>query len=426
MPLGLYLYKTLTFLIAPFLGAFFHRRAKAGKEDATRIHERFVRDVPARPEGHLIWFHAASVGESQLVLEVARRLIDQSQGPPAFLFTCQTQTAAAMVRDALAEDERLSRATTLHQMAPVDAPGNAKRFVAHWRPDAAIFAEGEIWPNLLLALSQQQTPVALINARMTEKSILGWMRWARTAERIFGTFSILIAADLQTKTGLEELSKQEVLNPGNLKSALPSPGVNEDELQTLTDIIGDKDVLLAASTHPGEEALIIDAAMQMSPRPIIIIAPRHPERGDEVDALLSCTKLAIARRSEDGVVSAETDVLLADTIGEMGLWYRLADAVYLGGGHTPGIGGHNPLEALRLGKPVMTGPSLFNFSDLSKRLLQHEGFSIIEDGEALIAAYPPKPVSISMLDMLESDALGPISKTMTAITPLLPVQESNS
>ncbi|MEL6725625.1 MAG: glycosyltransferase N-terminal domain-containing protein [Pseudomonadota bacterium] len=426
MPLGLYLYKTLTFMIAPFLGAFFRRRASHGKEDATRIHERFVRDAPERPEGELIWFHAASVGESQLLLEVARRIIDRGPTSATFLFTCQTQTAAAWVGEALLQDERLGKANTIHQMAPVDTPSNAERFIAHWRPDAAVFAEGEIWPNLLLALARRKTPAALINARMTEKTILGWMRWPKMAARVFGTFQILIAADLQTKTGLEALSQRDVLNPGNLKSALPSPAVDEVEFRAVSQVIGERATLLAASTHPGEEALIIDAVIQMSPRPFLIIAPRHPERGDEVDALLSCTKLAIARRSEDDLVTAQTDVLLADTIGEMGLWYRLADAVYLGGGHTPGIGGHNPLEALRLGKPILTGPSLFNFSDLSKRLVQHEGFTIVEDGEALLGAYPPAQVSKSMLEMLESDALGPISKTMSALTPLLPSIEPQS
>ena len=146
---------------------------------------------------------------------------------------------------------------------------------------------------------------------------------------------------------------------------------------------------------------------------------RHPERGDEVDALLSCTKYAIARRSEGDQITPTTNILLADTMGEMGLWYRLADTVYLGGGHAPGVGGHNPLEALRLEKPILTGPSLFNFKDLTERLTEHQGFSIIEDAEGLAEGFPAAPVSAELSAILEADAMGPMAKTLELLEPLL-------
>ncbi|MEO1304706.1 MAG: glycosyltransferase N-terminal domain-containing protein [Pseudomonadota bacterium] len=419
MPLGLYLYKVMTFLIAPFLGAFFCRRARAGKEDGTRLNERFARNLQPRPAGDLIWFHAASVGESQLLLEMARRLIARGIKTPTFLFTCQTQTAASLVQSALRAEPAFAGQTALQQMAAIDTHGATRRFLDHWKPNIAIFAEGEVWPNTLLSLQDKDIPTVLLNARMTEKSTLGWMRWPKTSARVFGTYDLIIAADLQTKTGLEALSGKPVSCPGNLKSALPAPNVDESKLETMWSQIGTRPILLAASTHAGEEALIIDSLSRLEPEPFLIIAPRHPERGDEVDALLSCTKLAISRRSADDPVTETTDVLLADTMGEMGLWYRLADAVYLGGGHAPGVGGHNPLEALRLGKPVLSGPSVFNFSDLSKRLLQHEGFTLVEDAQDLIATYPPAPVSKDMMDMLDSDAIGPISVTLEQLDPIL-------
>ncbi|MEL7540102.1 MAG: glycosyltransferase N-terminal domain-containing protein [Pseudomonadota bacterium] len=419
MPFGLFLYKTMTTLIAPFLGALFRRRARSGKEDAARISERFARDLPDRPDGALIWLHAASVGESQVQLELARRLIATKDATAAFLFTCQTQTAARLIRDAFATDEHLQTRKCLQQMAPVDTVNSARRFLDHWRPSMAIIAEGEIWPNLLLQLDAREIPSALINARMTEKSILGWLRWRKTARRVFASFDLLVAADMQTKTGLTELSDKPVICPGNLKSALPAPSVNEDELTGLGQSIGGRSTLLAASTHAGEEAIVIDAWMKMDPRPFLIIAPRHPDRGDEVDALLSMTRAAISRRSEGDALTADTEVLLADTIGEMGLWYRLSDTVYLGGGHAPGVGGHNPLEALQLGKPVLTGPSIFNFRDLSKRLLPLQGFSIIHDVDELVAAYPALPVSAEMMTTLKADSLGPMSSTLEALEPLL-------
>lgn len=419
MPLGLFLYKSLTSLITPFLGVIFRRRAKAGKEDAARIAERFVKNHPARPHKPLIWFHAASVGESQILLELARRLLSADLEDVTLLFTCQTQTASNMVANAISSETLFQSSTCLQLMAPIDEQKIVRRFLDHWKPSVAIFAEGEIWPNILLGLDARNVPSVLINARMTEKSIRGWMRWRKTARQIFRTFDLQIAADVQTKTGLSELSGKTVTCPGNLKSALPAPTVDETEFATLKQEIGDRAVLLAASTHAGEEALVIDAWMNMYPRPFLIIAPRHPNRGDDVDALLSMTKAAISRRSEHDSVSGTTDILLADTMGEMGLWYRLADCVYLGGGHAPGVGGHNPLEALQLGKPVLTGPSLFNFRDLSERLLPLQGFSIVHGAEELTSSYPALPVSAEMTEMLKSDALGPMSATLDALAPIL-------
>lgn len=419
MTLGLFLYRLLSTLMTPFLGVFFRRRVKAGKEAEGRFNERIAKRLPARPNGRLIWLHAASVGESQLLLELTRRLAPDTAKDTAFLFTCQTQTAANLVAAAIRDDTALTGIRAIQQMAVFDSPGGSRRFLDHWQPTLAVFAEGEIWPNLLLGLKARNIPAALINARMTESSLKGWMRWPKTAHAVFGAFDQLVSADLQTKTGLEELSGLSVLNPGNLKSALPAPTVNDAELTALRLAIGERRILLAASTHAGEEALALDAFMKLTPDDFMIIAPRHPERGDEIDGLLSCTRFGISRRSEGDPVTEDTQILLADTMGEMGLWYRLADAVYLGGGHAPGVGGHNPLEALRLNKPVITGPSLFNFNDLSERLKPHQGFSIVEDADALAAALPLAPVSQDLHDMLEADALGPMSKTLEQLNPLL-------
>lgn len=418
MTLGLYLYKTLTVLLTPFLGVFFRSRVKSGKEAPDRLNERRAIRLPARPDGKLIWLHAASVGESQLLLELVRRFSRDGLRDVTVLMTCQTQTAANLIAGAFNTDPDLECIHGIQQMAPFDSHKGAQRFVSHWKPDLAIFSEGEIWPNLLLRLHAEMVPSALINARMTENSIKGWMRWRKTARRVFNCFDIMIAADVQTKTGLEALSESNVDNPGNLKSALPAPAFDESKLSELQTAIGARKVLLAASTHAGEEALVLDAYMRLPADTFLILAPRHPERGDEVDALLSCTKYAISRRSEGNNVTPVTDILLADTMGEMGLWYRLADTVYLGGGHAPGVGGHNPLEALRLGKPILTGPSLFNFKDLTARLVPHQGFAIVDDAEALAEAFPAPRVSAELAEVLEADALGPMAKTLELLLPL--------
>jgi len=419
MPLGLFLYKSFTRLITPFLGVIFRRRAQSGKEDLARIPERFAESPPPRPDKELIWFHAASVGESQVLLELSRRLLNAGLSDVTLLFTCQTQTAAHLVEKAISAEPLFKAETCLQLMAPIDQTKTVSLFLDHWAPSLAIFAEGEIWPNTLLELNARNVPSVLLNARMTEKTIRGWMRWRKTASRIFKTFDLQIAADIQTKTGLIELSGKPVTCPGNLKSALPAPAVDQQALAALKDQIGDRPTLLAASTHAGEEALMIDAWMMMDPRPFLIIAPRHPTRGNDVDTLLSMTRTAIARRSEGDPVTTDTEILLADTMGEMGLWYRLADCVYLGGGHAPGVGGHNPLEALQLGKPVLTGPGVFNFRDLSERLLPLQGFSIVHTADELAASYPALPVSTEMTEMLKSDALGPMSATLKALAPIL-------
>ena len=415
MPVGLTLYKLVMFLIAPFAGAIFRRRARAGKEDASRIAERFTRSPLPRPEGRLIWMHAASVGESQILLELARRMIGDGLSNASILFTCQTQTAAQRIEGAIEEMEYPETVRLLHRMAPVDSGGSAKRFLRHWSPQAAIFAEGEIWPNLLLRLRKDGVKTALINARMTEKSIKGWLRWDRTARIVFSCFDLLIAADLQTKTGLEALSGKTVKHPGNLKSALPIPEADAAAVSKVKASIRSGPVLLAASTHPGEEALVLDALMHMDPKPFLIIAPRHPERGDDIMGLLSCTDFNIARRSDEDELTPETDILLADTMGEMGLWYRLADAVYLGGGHAPGVGGHNPIEALRLSKPILSGPSVFNFRDLSDRIKSYDGYQIVDDAKGIAKAFPPAPVSDGLLSLLDADAVGPMTETLDAL-----------
>ncbi|MEM9573480.1 MAG: glycosyltransferase N-terminal domain-containing protein [Pseudomonadota bacterium] len=419
MPLGLFLYKSMTTLIAPFLGALFRRRAKSGKEDAARINERFAQQLPDRAPGQLLWMHAASVGESQLLLELARRIFLDDGHTGGILFTCQTQTAANLISKTIRDDEAFRDKTCVQQMAPVDTSRIMRRFLDHWSPAMAIMAEGEIWPNALLELHARNIPTALLNARMTEKTIRGWLRWPKTARQIFSTLNVIVAADVQTQTGLSELSGKDVTCPGNLKSALPAPSVDEAELSRLEQAIGTRPVLLAASTHPSEEALVVDAWMQMQPKPFLIIAPRHPERGDDVDTLLSMSNAAVSRRSEDDPLDETTEILLADTIGEMGLWYRVADTVYLGGGHAPGVGGHNPIEALQLDKPVLSGPSIFNFRDLSERLLPLQGFSIIHDANELASAFPTPPVSAEMKTLLQADSLGPMAKTLEVLEPVL-------
>jgi 3-deoxy-D-manno-octulosonic-acid transferase len=395
------------------------RRVVQGKENRQRLNERFARDLTHRPQGKLIWCHGASVGETQLLLETAAQLL-KTRSDISFIFTCQTLTGADTITNIINHNPDLKHAWARQQMAPVDTPRAAKRFIAHWMPDVAVFAEGEIWPNLLGELDEREIPTALINARMTDKTINNWRRWPKTAHWVFSTFKLIIAGDKRTATALKDITGQDIATPGNLKSALPLPPVDEHLLTKLQTRIGQRHIIVAASTHEGEEALIIDTVMQMTPKPFLIIAPRHPERGDRVATLLDMSGMQYERRSDETTLNMNGDVLLADTMGEMGLWYRLADTVYLGGGHTPGVGGHNPLEPIMLGKPVMTGPSLFNFEDIKTRLRKAEALTIVSTAGDMLEAMPLSPPSDRLLAELKTEALGPMAYTLSALIPLLP------
>lgn len=413
MSLGLILYGLFSRIIGLFSGRILAGRVRKGKEDPDRLHQRVARNLPDHPSGPVVWLHAASVGESLILLELGKRI--QAARPNVFLlFTSQTLTSAETVQKNLPE-------RALHQMAPLDTPGAAKRFVRHWKPELGIFAEGDIWPNLTKRAHKAGVPLAIVNARMTQKSLKGWRRWNRMAKRVFGRFDVILAADEQTSEGLNEILGPVVTSPGNLKSSLPPPGAEPMEIKRL--LAGFKDqrhCFVAASTHEGEEELVLNAVEKMSEAPALIIAPRHPERGDALERLIQSRGLSISRRSRGDPYSTETDVILADTLGEMGVWYRIADAIYLGGGHAKGVGGHNPLEPLKLGKSVITGAEVFNFADMMETLAGIGAVRVAEDAHALatLILEPCQMDHVALRDWLDH-ADHPMRETLEAIRHLL-------
>ncbi|MEE2922884.1 MAG: glycosyltransferase N-terminal domain-containing protein [Pseudomonadota bacterium] len=414
MTAAIHLYRNLTRAAAPFLGGVLKHRARAGKEDYGRINERLARNLPRRmPGGTLVWLHGASVGESQLLLELGQRLLD-IRPDLLLLFTSQTQTSARLIGPALPD-------RAIHLMAPLDTPGIARRFIRHWQPDLCIFGEGEFWPNLILEAERAGARRALVNGRMTDSSATGWQKLSGAFQRLVGRFDVVLAADTDTARRLESLLGRPVPSTGNMKSALPPPSASEVETRRLREgFLGDRRCILAASTHEGEEALFLDA-LKGADDTALIIAPRHPDRGDDVEALLRARGLPFARRSRGEVPTPRTRVLLADTMGEMGLWYRLADSVFLGGGHTPGVGGHNPLEPVRLGRPVVTGPDVFNFATMMDSLEKQGLIRRLKTpkaiGKALMTMAAPTEDALSALAQ-EADA--PMTLTLEALLPLLP------
>jgi 3-deoxy-D-manno-octulosonic-acid transferase len=420
---ALFFYRLGTRLAAPFAGLAFRARVKEGKEDPARLSERDGRPGHPRPDGPLIWLHGASVGESLMLLGVFNAL-RESRPDLSGLITSQTLTSADLIA-------RRAPKGLIHQMAPLDTPGRTARFIAHWQPDLAVFAESEIWPNLIEASRRAGVPCALVNARMTRTSLTGWARARGAIGHLLGEFGYIGAADGATAKGLSDLIGRPVPAVGNLKLSQPAPDVDRKQYREWKQRIGKRPVILAASTHAGEEAMVLSAysALRQDARPLLIIAPRHPARGPEIAALVSASGFALRTRSQGEPPDEDAEIFLADTLGEMGLWYRLAAAVYLGGGHAPGVGGHNALEPVKLGKATLSGPLCFNFEEVNAVLVKAGALTYVPDAEALAAHFAaclggvgPTPDWIGLAEGLDA----PMTATLAGLMPLLPTRTSAS
>lgn len=379
-PFGLRLYRAASGAGEAFARAALKRRLGDGKEDETRLGERFGEAGRARPGGPLVWIHGASVGESLSVLPLVERLTAREADLNA-LVTTGTVTSAKLMA------ERLPGAA-FHQFIPVDHPRFVARFLAHWRPDMALFVESEFWPNLLLETRARAPFMALVNGRVSPKSFASWSKRPRTIRYLLSQFDLLIAQDRQNAERLSALAGRPVLSFGNLKNAaapLPAGGA---ALTSLKDAIGGRAVLLAASTHPGEEETVIAAAKLLKadiPGLLVIVAPRHPARGAEVEALAAAAGLKSARRSAGAVIDPGTALYVADTLGELGLFYRAAGAAFVGGSLVD-KGGHNPLEPARLGPAILHGPHVFNFAETYADMRGGGGAALVRNERELAAA----------------------------------------
>lgn len=370
--LPLALYGAATGLLEPLAPAALAARARRGKEDPRRLAERLGRAAARRPEGPLVWLHGVSVGESVSLLPLVSAL--RARRPDlAVLVTSGTRTSAELLARRLPEG-------VIHQFAPVDAPGAVRRFLDHWRPGLAVLVESELWPNLILAARDRGTRLALVSARMTEASARGWARLPGSARALLSAFDAVLPQDAATEARLARLGA--AVGPRlNLKRVGEPLPCDVAELERLRTAVQGRKVVLAASTHPGEEALVVEAFRRAAPDPaeaILVLAPRHPERGPALAA-----ELGAARRGAGEGPPLDGRPYLADTLGELGLLFRLAEVVVMGGGFAPGVGGHNPLEPARLGRGVLTGPHVFNAADVYAEMFARACAIEAADAEAL-------------------------------------------
>ncbi|WP_424989548.1 3-deoxy-D-manno-octulosonic acid transferase [Fluviibacterium sp. S390] len=358
------------------------RRLADGRESAARIEERRGGTSVPRPEGRLIWLHAASVGESLSLLEVIKRL-GETDPEVNFLITTGTVTSA----DILAA--RLPPRTT-HQFVPIDVRPFVRRFLDHWQPDLAIWTESEFWPALLTETSRRGIPLLLLNARMSARSARRWRWMPGSARALMRCFTAVQAQDDRTAAALRRmgLPREKLAVTGTLKEGTPPPPCDEAERARLEKLIGDRPIWVAASTHPGEETQVLEAhrtARRTSHRLLLILVPRHPERGDDIQSMVRAAGFSVTRRSTGEDPAPETQILLADTVGEMGLWYRLAPLSFVGGSLVD-IGGHNPFEPAALGSAIIHGPHVRNFRDIYQRLGAFGGARQVADARELAQA----------------------------------------
>ncbi len=370
------LWAGLATLAAPGLRLMLRHRAKRGKEMASRLGEREGLDPTPRPAGPLLWLHAASVGESQSVLPVVAALLQDSM--VSVLMTTGTVTSARLLSDRLPG----FAGRVLHRFVPLDVPVWGARFLDHWRPDAAAFVESELWPNLLAGCRARGIPAMLVNARMSARSQRGWRRAPGLAREILGSFDRVHPQSQADADRLQELGARGIEAAGNLKLAAAPLPADADQLARLQAAIGQRPVWLAASTHPGEEAVaaaVHRRLVQAHPDLLTIVAPRHPQRGAAL-----AIELGAPRRGAGEGPPPGAGIWIADTMGELGLLYRLAPVVFVGRSLV-GQGGQNPLEPARLGCAVAVGPHTANFADTVARLIQAQALTIVADEAALAA-----------------------------------------
>lgn len=406
--------------LAPALRLWLARRARRGKEDPARLAERRgIASLP-RPAGRLLWIHGASVGEARSALPLLERILARFPAAHALL-TTGTLTSARMLAGALP-----ARAT--HQFVPLDVPAWAGRFLDHWRPDAALWIESELWPNTLAALARRGVPSALVNARLSPASFARWQGIGAMLRPPLGAFGVVLAQSGADAQRLAALGAHAPACLGNIKFDAPLLEADPAALAALEAALAGRPRWLAASTHPGEDEVVAQAHLEAArthPGLATILVPRHAVRGEEVAARLRAAGLAVARRGAGEPLGPGTQVYLADTMGELGLFYRLAPLAFIGKSFAVG-GGQNPLEAAALDAAILSGPQVANFADIFAQLVEAGGARILSTPQelgpavaALLADDDARARMAAEAAAVAASGRGAIERVLAALAPVL-------
>jgi 3-deoxy-D-manno-octulosonic-acid transferase len=379
LPAPLRIYRLFSAATGPVVPLFLARRVKAGKEHRQRMAERRGEAGFPRPQGPLVWLHGASVGELASVLPLIERIAARGV---VMLVTTGTVTSGEVA------EQRLP-AGVIHQFLPIDVPRFVRRFLAHWQPDLALFVESDLWPNLVVETAARNVPMILVNGRLSERSFRRWRYLPHTIASLLGRFDLCLARTPVDAGRLVELGAPRVVTSGDLKLDVPAPPADGVELEILADAVAGRPVIAAASTHAGEEDAVIAAHARLRQKfsgLLTLIAPRHPERGAGVIEIAKAAGLSVAQRSRGERPKPETDVYVADTMGELGLIYRLAPIVFMGGSLIR-HGGQNPIEPAKLGAAILHGPHVGNFAELYGALDAAQGAELVADADRLATGY---------------------------------------
>jgi 3-deoxy-D-manno-octulosonic-acid transferase len=371
LPLTLHVYRALMGAATPLADAFLSYRLKQGKEHGPRLNERRGESAVARPAGPLVWVHGASVGELVSIIPLVERINAQHFN---VLVTTGTVTSAKLA------EQRLP-AGAIHQFLPLDSPRFVARFLDHWRPDLALFTESDLWPNLIVMSSQRRIPLILINGRVSERSHNRWRHAPATIGAVLRRFDLCLAQTSASAARLRDLGASRIVTTGNLKLDVPEAPADHDNLVALRNAIGERVTIAATSTHAGEEAALIETHRRLRntfPRLLTMIAPRHPDRGPGIVQIANAAGLAARLRSLGTLPEPTDDIYVVDTVGELGLVYRVAPIVFVGGS-LASHGGQNPVEPIKLGAAILHGPHVWNFAEIYSALDTAHGAEQVTD-----------------------------------------------
>jgi 3-deoxy-D-manno-octulosonic-acid transferase len=418
LPLALRAYRLASRAATPLTPWLLAERLDRGREHPTRRAERRGEADLPRPHGPLVWVHGASVGEMLAVVPLIERI---NARDVSVLVTTGTVTSAALA------DQRLP-AGVVHQFVPLDTPKFVNRFLDHWRPDVALFVESDLWPNLIIASSERKIPLVIVNGRVSERSFNRWRLAPGVIAALLDRFDLCLAQSLDNAQRFSRLGARRVTSTGNLKLDVPAPPADVATLNRFKALIGLRDVVAAASTHPGEETAIIAAHRRLRakiPALLTVIAPRHPARGESIAEIGKVAGLSVALRSRGELPRRDVDVYIADTMGELGLVYRIAPIVFVGGSLAT-HGGQNPIEAIRLGAAVLHGPCVWNFAEIYSTLDKAHGAELVLDDEALtarLAAWLGDPAARAAVVAAAAETMdklgGALERTLAALDPYL-------